>query len=42
MLPANTWAEMHVKAGLYLQAGAHEVWVVAPDGKRTIINPPGP
>lgn len=40
MSPGNTWAEMHMKAGLYLEAGATEVWVVAPDGKRTVINPP--
>ena len=39
---ANTWAEMHMKAGLYLQAGASEVWVVAADGKTTIIKPPAP
>ncbi len=29
-----------MKAGLYLQAGALEVWVVAADGKQTIIKPP--
>jgi Uma2 family endonuclease len=39
MSPANTWAEMHMKAGLYLEAGALEVWVVAMDGKRKIIKP---
>ena len=39
MSPANTWAEMHMKAGLYLEAGAMEVWVVAMDGKRKIIKP---
>ena len=42
MSPANTWAEMHMKAGLYLQAGAQQVWVVSLDGKRTVISPPGP
>lgn len=42
MSPANSWAEMHLKAGLYLQAGAQEVWVVGLDGKCTVINPPGP
>ena len=40
MSPGNSWAEMHMKAGLYLQAGALEVWVVAADGKQTIIKPP--
>ena len=39
MSPANTWAEMHMKAGLYLQAGAEAVWVIGPDGKRTVIDP---
>lgn len=39
MSPANTWAEMHMKAGLYLEAGALEVWVIAIDGKRKIIKP---
>ena len=38
MSPGNTWAEMHMKAGLYLQAGASEVWVIAADGKRTVID----
>jgi Uma2 family endonuclease len=42
MSPANSWAEMHLKAGLYLQAGAQEVWVVGHDGKRSIIHPPSP
>ena len=40
MSPGNTWAEMHMKAGLYLQAGATEVWVVGLDGKKTVIHPP--
>ena len=40
MSPGNTWAEMHTKAGLYLEAGAREVWIVGLDGKRTVINPP--
>ena len=39
MSPANSWAEMHMKAGLYLEAGADEVWIVALDGKRTVIKP---
>lgn len=37
--PANSWAEMHVKAGHYLEAGAEEVWVVTLDGNRTVIKP---
>lgn len=37
MSPTNTWAEMHMKAGLYLQAGAAQVWVVSLQGKRTVI-----
>lgn len=40
MSPANTWAEMHMKAGLYLEAGALEVWIVGLDGKRTEFRPP--
>lgn len=40
MSPANSWAEMHMKAGLYLEAGAVEVWIVGLDGKRTVIRPP--
>ena len=39
--PANSWAEMHMKAGLYLQAGAVEVWIVTLDRKRTVIKPEG-
>jgi Uma2 family endonuclease len=42
MSPGNSWAEMHVKAGHYLQAGAQEVWVVTLEGKRTVIRPDGP
>ena len=37
--PGNSWAEMHVKAGHYLQAGAAEVWIVTLDGKRNVIKP---
>lgn len=37
MSPSNSWAEMHFKAGLYLQAGAQQVWVVPIDGERRII-----
>jgi Uma2 family endonuclease len=39
MSPSNSWAEMHMKAGLYLQAGAAEVWIVTEEGKRTVIKP---
>ena len=39
MSPGNSWAEMHMKTGLYLEAGALEVWVVALDGKRTVMKP---
>ena len=37
MSPANTWAEMHMKACLYLQAGAEQVWIVGLDGSRRVI-----
>ena len=40
MSPSNTWAEMHMKAGLYLKAGAKEVWIEPLNGKRTTIKPP--
>ena len=40
MSSSNTWAEMHMKAGLYLKAGAKEVWIEPLNGKRTIIKPP--
>ena len=40
MSPINTWAEMHMKAGLYLKAGAKEVWIEPLNGKRTTIKPP--
>jgi Uma2 family endonuclease len=39
MSPGNTWAEMHMKAGLYLKAGAKEVWIEPLNGKRTTIKP---
>ena len=39
MSPSNTWAEMHMKAGLYLKAGAKEVWIEPLNGKRTTIKP---
>jgi Uma2 family endonuclease len=35
--PSNSWAEMHMKASLYLGAGAEEVWIVGLDGERRII-----
>ena len=37
--PSNSWAEMHMKASLYLAAGAKEVWIQPLDGKRLIIKP---
>ena len=40
MSPSNTWSEMHMKAGLYLKAGAKEVWIEPLNGKRTTIKPP--
>ena len=40
MSPSSTWAEMHMKAGLYLNAGAKEVWIEPLNGKRTVIKPP--
>ena len=39
MSPSNTWAEMHMKASLYLEAGAKEVWIQPITGKRLVINP---
>ena len=42
MSPSNSWAEMHVKAGHDLQAGALEVRVVTLEGKRTVLEPDGP
>jgi len=38
MSPTNSWAEMHMKAGLYLQAGAEQVWIVTLQGERTVID----
>ena len=37
--PSNSWAEMHMKASLYLAAGAKEVWIQPLDGKRLIVKP---
>jgi Uma2 family endonuclease len=39
MSPSNSWAEMHMKASLYLAAGAKEVWIQPLNGKRLIIKP---
>jgi Uma2 family endonuclease len=39
MSPSNSWAEMHMKASLYLAAGAKEVWIQPLKGKRLIIKP---
>lgn len=39
MSPSNSWAEMHMKASLYLQAGAKEVWIQPLNGKRLVIKP---
>ena len=39
MSPSNTLAEMHMRAGLYLKAGAKEVWIEPLDGKCTVIKP---
>lgn len=35
--PSNSRGWMQIKAGLYLDAGAQEVWVVGLDGERTVI-----
>jgi Uma2 family endonuclease len=35
--PSNSWAEMEMKAGLYIEAGAEEVWIASLDGQRRII-----
>jgi Uma2 family endonuclease len=37
MSPSNSWAEMEMKAGLYLGAGAEEVWIVGLDGSKRVI-----
>jgi Uma2 family endonuclease len=39
MSPSNSWGEMHMKAGLYLEAGAKEVWIQPIDGERLVIKP---
>lgn len=39
MSPSNTWAEMHMKASLYLKADAKEVWIQPIKGKRLVIKP---
>lgn len=33
MSDSNTWDEMHDKRELYREAGADEVWIVAPNGR---------
>ena len=38
--PSNSWAAMQGKAGLYLEAVAHEVWLQTLDGQRSAIAPP--
>ena len=37
MSPSNSWPEMEMKAGLYLEAGAQEVWIAGLDGDRRVI-----
>jgi Uma2 family endonuclease len=37
MSPSNSWPEMEMKAGLYLGAGAEEVWIVSLDGSKRVI-----
>ena len=39
MSPGDTWAEMHMRAGFYLKAGAKVVWIEPLNGKRVIIKP---
>jgi Uma2 family endonuclease len=34
---SNSWPEMEMKAGLYLGAGAEEVWIVGLDGSKRVI-----
>jgi Uma2 family endonuclease len=33
----DTWGEMYAKAGLYIEAGAEEVWIEPLDGERRVI-----
>jgi Uma2 family endonuclease len=42
MSPGNSWAAMQMKAGLYFEAGAGEVWIQTLDGQRTVLAPPTP
>jgi Uma2 family endonuclease len=37
MSPSHSWPEMEMKAGLYLGAGADEVWIVGLDGSKRVI-----
>jgi len=39
--PSNSAAEMAEKVQLYLDAGAHEVWLVGEDGSVTVHGPEG-
>lgn len=41
MSPSNSWAEMHMKAALYLEAGAQQVWIQPLNGKRVVVQPQG-
>ncbi|WP_420831650.1 hypothetical protein [Bathymodiolus japonicus methanotrophic gill symbiont] len=41
MSPSNTREEMQDKVGLFLQAGAHEVWLITADGHVTFYNHQG-
>lgn len=38
---SNVWAEMEEKIGLFLNAGAHEVWVYEADGRMRYFGPDG-
>lgn len=40
--PSNSRPQMHAKARLYFDAGAHEVWLVDPEGRLEVIVPAGP
>jgi Uma2 family endonuclease len=37
MTSTDRWADMLRKAALYVEAGAHEVWIVSPEGERRVI-----
>jgi Uma2 family endonuclease len=40
MSPPDSVADMQMKAGLYLEAGASEVWIVSLEGGRTVVTRP--